>query len=247
MYNELMTTTSYEIRICSSCGLRYPLVEGHPFGTRCPVCMGETRIALRVSRQLGVEPDSSPSLPKSAKKILANDPDTYSGFGEGAQRAGGVLAVLLDNIRSAWNVGSILRSADGFGFTHAYLCGITPTGDNEAVAKTSLGAEDSVPWSYHKDALKLVIGLKKEGWRICALEEDRRAVEISPAASVTSTSQRQVLIAGNEVTGVDPELLDLCDQIFYIPMLGEKKSLNVAIAFSVAAYALSTHNIVSKA
>ncbi len=68
------------------------------------------------------------------------------------------MAVLLDNVRSAWNAGSILRSADGFEFSQAYLCGITPTPDNEAVIKTSLGAENSVPWSYHKDAVKLVRG-----------------------------------------------------------------------------------------
>ena len=96
------------------------------------------------------------------------------------------MAVLLDNIRSAWNVGSILRSADGFGFSHAYLCGITPTGDNEAVTKTSLGAEDSVPWSHHKDAVKLAKGLKTEGWRIYVLEEDVRGVEIGLAGTAAS-------------------------------------------------------------
>jgi tRNA G18 (ribose-2'-O)-methylase SpoU len=144
------------------------------------------------------------------------------------------LAVLLDNIRSAWNVGSILRSADGFGFTHAYLCGITPTADNEAVTKTSLGAEDSVPWSYHKDAVKLVMGLKKEGWKIQALEDDDRAVSIESKTQVENV----VLIVGNEITGVDPDLLNLCDEIVYIPMFGDKKSFNVAVAFGIAAYAM---------
>jgi len=143
--------------------------------------------------------------------------------------------VLLDNIRSAWNVGSILRSADGFGFDHAYCCGIAPTPENEAVTKTSLGAEDMVTWSYHKDAVKLVKGLKKEGWKVYALEEDPRAVSIE---SVSIPASRGILIVGNEVTGVDPDLLDLCDEIYYIPMRGEKKSFNVAIAFGIAAYAL---------
>jgi tRNA G18 (ribose-2'-O)-methylase SpoU len=181
--------------------------------------MGDTRVALR--RQLSAEPDPSPALPKS------------KGFGEG-----GGFAVLLDNIRSAWNVGSILRSADGFGFSHVYLCGITPTADNEAVTKTALGAEDSVPWSYHKDATRLVKGLKSEGWKVYALEDDTRSLPISqfPDALLPNFA---VLIMGNEVTGVDPALLDLCDQIFYIPMRGKKKSFNVAIAFSIAAYALS--------
>ena len=143
--------------------------------------------------------------------------------------------MLLDNIRSAWNVGSILRTADGFAFSHAYLCGITPTPDNEAVAKTSLGAENSVSWSYHKDAVKLVHGLIKEGWCVWALEEDERSQPIQAAVDA-NTRQPVLLILGNEVTGVDPGLLGLCEEIFYIPMRGEKKSFNVAMAFSIAAY-----------
>jgi tRNA G18 (ribose-2'-O)-methylase SpoU len=148
------------------------------------------------------------------------------------------LSVLLDNIRSAWNVGSILRSSDGFGFKHAYLCGITPTPEQVAVQKTSLGAEDFVTWSHQKDALKLVKGLKKEGWNIIALEEDERALSISSIDN-SQSSKPVVLIVGNEVTGVDPELLDLADTIFYIPMHGQKRSFNAANAFSVAAYVLS--------
>ncbi len=150
--------------------------------------------------------------------------------------------MLLDNIRSAWNAGSILRSAEGFGFAHAYLCGITPTPDNETVQKTSLGAEESVTWSYHKDAVKLVKGLKKEGWKISALEEDQRAVPLesdgSPSRMREQAPGLRILIVGNEVTGVDPELLDQCDMIYYIPMHGQKRSFNVAIAFGIAAYAL---------
>ncbi|HSL45616.1 MAG TPA: TrmH family RNA methyltransferase [Anaerolineales bacterium] len=156
------------------------------------------------------------------------------------------LAVLLDNIRSAWNVGSILRSADGFGFSHAFLCGITPSADNESVTKTSLGAENTVPWSCHKDAVRLVKGLKAEGWKVYALEEEARAVNIGHVTSVSFISEPSVLIVGNEITGVDPELLDLCDEILYIPMQGEKKSFNVAIAFGIAAYALTVGTIESK-
>lgn len=214
MYNALMPIHAYEIRICNSCGLRYPFVEAHPFGTRCPVCMGETRVVL--SRQLIAE--------------------TRTPYEEGHRRK--TIAVLIDNIRSAWNVGSILRSADGFGFSHAYLCGITPTPENEAVTKTSLGAEDSVSWSYHKDAVKLVKGLRVEGWKVYGLEEEARSVALGHIGNISEESEGLVLIVGNEVTGVDPELLDLCDQIASIPMRGEKKSFNVAIAFGIAAYAL---------
>ena len=229
MYNDLMPINSYEIRICDSCGLRYPLMEGHLFGTRCPICMGETRVAL--SRQLIDEPGPArlSGLNTKEKQRLRADRSPQN------------IAVLLDNIRSAWNVGSILRSADGFGFHHVYLCGITPTADNESVTKTSLGAEDSVPWSYHKDAVRLVKGLKVEGWNVYALEEAARSLSLSQFPN-SAASNPVVLIVGNEVTGVDPELLDLCDEIFHIPMRGEKKSFNVAIAFGVAAYALTIKN-----
>lgn len=208
---------SYEIRICTSCGLRYPLSVGHSFGTRCPICMGETRLVL--SRKLVTE------ITRPLPYML--DPSQPQ------------KAVLLDNIRSGLNVGSIFRSADGFGFRHVYLCGITPTPDHESVAKTSLGAEDSVPWSYHKDAVKLTKGLRKEGWTILALEDDKRAVSITTAGANLSLGRNTALIVGNEVTGVDPDLLDLCDEIVYIPMLGEKKSFNVAVAFGIAAYAMA--------
>lgn len=217
MYNDLMTMKSYQILICNSCGLRYPLVQGQSFGTRCPICMGETRVVL--SRELILEPSLNQPI------NLLTQPNETS------------IAVLLDNVRSALNVGSILRSADGFGFSHAYICGISPTPENEAVTKTSLGAEDSVTWSYHKDAVKLVKGLQKEGWKVYALEEDERAKELTQGAEYGT--QKTVLIVGNEVTGVDPELLDLCDEILYIPMRGEKKSFNVGIAFGIAAYALT--------
>ena len=209
-----MPTSSFEIRVCLSCGLRYPLTEGHPFGIRCPHCLGETQVVL--NKRLG------------DNEVVK---ETKSGKKE-------VKAVLLDNIRSAWNVGSILRSADGFGFTHAYLCGITPTPEVDAVRKTALGAEEYVTWSQHKDAAKLVKGLKLEGWKISALEEDQRAIPISQFTD-SQIPNPIVLILGSEVTGVDPELLDLADHILYIPMCGQKHSFNVANAFSIAAYALA--------
>jgi len=146
-------------------------------------------------------------------------------------------AVLLDNIRSAWNVGSILRSADGFGYTQVYLCGITPTPDNEAVRKTSLGAENSVSWSYHKNALTLTTELKSKNWKILALEEHEHSTSLVES-SEQDISDPTVLIIGNEITGVDPGLLDLCDAIYHIPMYGKKKSFNVGTAFGIAAYIL---------
>ena len=211
-----MPASSFEIRVCLSCNLRYPLTETHPFGVRCPYCLGETQVILK--KKLGGE-------------SLLDENKTSASHGQ-------IRAVLLDNIRSAWNVGSILRSADGFGFTHAYLCGITPTPEIDAVRKTALGAEEYVTWSHHKDAVKLIKGLKLEGWKVGALEEDQRAISISKFTD-SQTPNPFVLILGSEVTGVDPELLDLADHIFYIPMRGQKRSFNVANAFSIAAYAMT--------
>jgi len=106
------------------------------------------------------------------------------------------------------------------------------------VTKTSLGAEDSVTWSYHKDAVKLVKGLKKDGWKILGLEEHPQSQSLRDALPA-NVARPKVLILGNEVTGIDPGLLDLCDDVYQIPMHGDKKSFNVAIAFGIAAYHLT--------
>lgn len=212
-----MTATRYEIRLCGSCGLRYPLVENHPFGERCPSCLGTTSqvSTYRLDRQTS-----------TLKRVSQSR-----------------LEALLDNVRSAWNVGSIFRTADGLGVGKLYLCGITPTPENGSVTKTSLGAEGTVAWEYSRNALETAKRLKSKGYKLIALEKDERAIPMS--GYVPERSDRQgaqskgfVLILGNEVTGVDPALLDLCDQIVYIPMLGIKRSLNVEVAFAIAAYTL---------
>lgn len=209
-----MPVSAFEIHVCTSCGLRYPLTEENSFGNRCPHCLGETQTVL--VKNVGGELIS-------AKK---------------SRRAGHQQrAVLLDNIRSGWNTGSILRSADGFGFDHAYLCGITPTPEKEAVAKTSLGAENYIAWSYHKNAVELIKGLKSKGWNIYALEEGKNAVDIRRAT--LNPKDKIVLMLGSEITGVDPGLLELADQTITIPMRGGKRSFNVSVAFAVAAYAVN--------
>ena len=210
-----MPLDTFQIRTCLSCGLRYPMTSETLFGIRCPVCLGETELTIQVAHESNTDLTPSPT-PKRRRRFT----------------------VLLDNIRSAWNVGSIFRSADGFGFTHVYICGITPTPENDAVMKTSLGAEDNVTWSYHKDAVKLIRGLKKEGWQVWALEDHERAVHLSKSVDLDA-SYPVILILGNEKTGVDPGLLELADKIFYIPMQGKKSSFNVAIAFGIAAYQLT--------
>jgi 23S rRNA (guanosine2251-2'-O)-methyltransferase len=220
-----MIIKDHEIRICNSCGLRYPLIAQQSFGSRCPACLGETRAAMKIdiNEENGGEEDIK-STDTSEKKIYK---PTFS--------------ALVDNVRSAWNVGSIFRSTDGFGFCHVYLCGITPTPDREAVKKTALGAECNIPWSYHKDSVKILSDLKKQGFRVWALEENKHATKLQFAPSLPDIEgQETILMVGNEITGVDPELLELSDEIFYIPMHGKKKSFNVAVAFGIAAFTITT-------
>jgi tRNA G18 (ribose-2'-O)-methylase SpoU len=144
---------------------------------------------------------------------------------------------LLDNIRSTFNVGSIFRASDGAGLRRLHLCGITPTPDNPKVAKTALGAEVTVDWSYHLNAIQAAQSLKAQGFSICALEATADSCSIFQAPAVLFSSPL-LLVVGNEVTGVDPELLDLSDAVLSIPMQGKKESLNVSIAFGIAAYTL---------
>jgi tRNA G18 (ribose-2'-O)-methylase SpoU len=163
------------------------------------------------------------------ERLAREAPRDGDGLPEGIK-----LHVLLDNVRSAWNVGSILRTSDGFGFEHAYLCGITPTPEQAEVRKTALGAEEFIVWSAHRNGLEQVQELREAGWQILALEKVKESVSIQ-AATHRLGQAPSVLVVGNEVTGVDPEILSLADLVVHIPMHGQKRSFNVAVAFAVAA------------
>jgi len=143
------------------------------------------------------------------------------------------MQVVLDNIRSIYNVGSIFRSADGFGVSQIHLCGITPTPQHPRFTKTSLGAEKHVAWRYHLNALKACGELKSDGIHLVALENSVNASNLYAIDGKLLTN-RFALIVGNEVSGVDPQLLRLCDTVVAIPMAGYKHSFNVAAAFGVA-------------
>jgi 23S rRNA (guanosine2251-2'-O)-methyltransferase len=148
-----------------------------------------------------------------------------------------VIEAVLDNIRSTFNVGAMFRTADGAGLRHIHLCGITPMPEHPRVAKTSLGAEYAVPWTYYENGVETVKKLKLSGMKILALEIGADSVSLFDAARSKST-QPIALVIGNEVNGIDPGILEFCDQQVWIPMLGYKRSLNAAIAFAVAAYTL---------
>lgn len=151
--------------------------------------------------------------------------------------------ILLDNIRSTFNVGAMFRSADGAGARHIHLCGTTPTPKHPKISKTALGAEHSVPWSYHPNAVTALQNIKNQhqshaALQIWALEGSPSSENLFEVITHPLPEAPILLIAGNEVTGVDPGLLDMCDKIVAIPMLGYKRSLNVAIAFGIAIYSL---------
>ena len=150
--------------------------------------------------------------------------------------------MLLHNIRSLHNVGSILRTADAVGVEKLYLCGITPSpldrlgvvrGD---IAKTALGAEKKVAWEQVTSTSRLINKLKQEGFTIVALELDKRAVSLYDLDS--RLRGKIVLIVGAEVEGIPQAVLKKCDTILEIPMVGSKESLNVAVAFGIAAFHL---------
>jgi tRNA G18 (ribose-2'-O)-methylase SpoU len=144
--------------------------------------------------------------------------------------------VLLDDLRSLWNVGSIFRTADACGVREIVLAGITGYPPRPEISKTALGAEDAVAWSYRADARQ-------------ALEERRAlgyepvAVELSPRATRLEAMQwpeAVCLVLGNEVAGVSSPVMDACDRHVSIPMRGIKDSLNVAVAFGIVAHHLAT-------
>jgi tRNA G18 (ribose-2'-O)-methylase SpoU len=147
------------------------------------------------------------------------------------------LEVLLDNIRSLRNVGSIFRTADGAGVGHLHLGGITPTPDHPKLAKTALGAELEVPWTHVTDAAAHAASLVQSGHRLWALEGGDASDSLFEARpSAGGEDAPIVLVLGHEVSGVDPRILRLCERVIHIPMLGIKDSLNVSVAFGVAVY-----------
>jgi 23S rRNA (guanosine2251-2'-O)-methyltransferase len=146
------------------------------------------------------------------------------------------LCAVLDNLRSAFNVGSIFRVADGAGISRLHLCGYTATPSQKKVAKTALGAEANIDWVYHPNAVKTIAHLQASGWRIVALETTPHARSLYDAAALIPPCVPLALVVGNEVSGIDPEILERADWTLQIPMSGVKESLNVAVAFGVAAY-----------
>ena len=153
------------------------------------------------------------------------------------KHAGGESAfyVILHNIRSSYNVGSIFRSSDALGINRVYLGGYTPNpGKDRAVCKTALGAEQYVPWETVWHTHKLITKLARQGVAIVALEQSRKSVDLKDYMPTFPMA----LLVGNEVKGLSNAMLACVDQIVEIPMSGKKESLNVSVAFGIAAYSI---------
>ena len=153
------------------------------------------------------------------------------------------MIAILQNIRSLYNVGSIFRTADAAGIEKLYFCGITPAPVDQfgkvkpKLAKVSLGSEKTVLWEKVASASRLIDRLKKAGYKIWAVEQDRRA-SLYYKTNKTNRTDKLALIFGNEVRGISPAILKKCDKILEIPMRGKKESLNVAVAFGIVIYGL---------
>jgi len=165
---------------------------------------------------------------------LSESHEPKNGFQEIVNTAS--LSIVLDNIRSALNVGSILRTADGCGVKKIHLCGATATPENSKVSKTGLGAEWSLPWEYHPNTFECVCNLMSNTRVILALEQTCKSSSLLRMNPEVLKNKEVILIIGNELTGVDPAVLEKIDHHVSLPMLGFKKSLNVAVAFGIAAY-----------
>lgn len=145
------------------------------------------------------------------------------------------IVVVAHDLRSAHNVGSVFRTADSAGLARVVLTGFTPTPDHRGVLKTALGAQDAVPWVYVEGLDEALRQLTAEGYTVAALE--RTPAAIAPA-DVPASAFPLALVLGNEVHGVPPEVLAAADLVVGLPQYGVKASLNVSVAFGVAAYGL---------
>ena len=144
------------------------------------------------------------------------------------------LCLLAHNVRSLWNVGSFFRTCDAFKVEKLYLTGYTGHPPRKEISKTALGAEDSIPWEHEKDPMLVVQKLKQDGWSIVPLEITDDAVDLASF----DPPEKVCLIVGHELAGVPDEILQLADVTVKIPMLGTKKSLNVAVAAGIALHHL---------
>lgn len=143
------------------------------------------------------------------------------------------VVVVLDNIRSAHNVGSVFRTSDSFKIDRLWLCGICAVPPSAEIHKSALGAEDSVPWEHSDSTMSVVEKLRSEGYTIVSVEQTVRSVSLESFVPGFKDGKRYALIFGNEVDGVDQAVVDASDFTLEIPQFGTKHSLNVSVSAGV--------------
>ncbi len=211
MSNDLYFNAHIRQCVNEGCSFRFPVTEFDKNYTVCPKCGAATRVEVEFPQQIIQHKDRLPEIR---------------------------ISFVLDNLRSVFNVGSIFRSSDGCGIVnHLYLCGTTPTPDHPKMAKTALGAEKSITWSYHRNGLLLTQDLLQGNTQVIALELSPISVPLHNYLRTMLPSEL-TLIIGNEVTGIDPDILSIVTNHIHIPMHGIKESLNVAIAASIFCYSV---------
>lgn len=146
------------------------------------------------------------------------------------------VSVVCDNLRSAHNVGALFRTADGFAVEHLHICGITVTPPNNEIHKAALGAEFTVPWTHWEQTGDCISELKRAGYQVIALEQTDESVPLQGFCPLKN--KPIALVLGNEVKGISPGVLALCDQALEIPMEGTKHSLNVSVAAGIVLWEL---------
>ena len=148
------------------------------------------------------------------------------------------IEIILDNIRSAHNVGSVFRSADSFKADKVWLCGICATPPSSEIHKSALGAEFSVEWGYEKDTLSLVKRLKEEGYTVLSVEQTVNSVMLDKFKP--ETGRKYALVFGNEVDGVQQEVVDASDGVLEIPQYGTKHSLNISVSAGIVLWHIAS-------
>ncbi|QNF31668.1 RNA methyltransferase [Adhaeribacter swui] len=144
------------------------------------------------------------------------------------------VVLVLDNVRSLHNVGSAFRTADAFAISKIYLCGITGTPPHKEITKTALGATESVDWEHVTNTAELAQQLKAEGYQLIAIEQADHSVSL--ADFIPAANKKYALVFGNEVFGVEDEVMELADTVIEIPQFGTKHSLNISVAVGVVTW-----------
>ncbi len=154
------------------------------------------------------------------------------------------LIVVLDDVRSLYNVGSVFRSCDAFRVEAVWLCGITACPPHREIHKTALGAEDSVAWKYFNSAADAVNALHEEGWKVLAVEQCEGSVMLQDFTPLPQ--ERYAVVLGNEVKGVSQAAVDRCDGCLEIPQFGTKHSLNVSVTAGIVVWKMAEKIVLQK-